>query len=73
MKEDSHHNFDNVSKEDGFENPVGEKWIVSFIKMDNLKKIYYRQFFVAGFYEAYYRVITFLEKTYYKIYCIIEK
>ncbi|HYP43080.1 MAG TPA: hypothetical protein VEQ18_03585 [Candidatus Nitrosocosmicus sp.] len=53
MKEDSYHNFDNFSKEDGFENPVGEKWIVSFIKLDDLKKIYYRQFFAAGFFVAY--------------------
>lgn len=73
MKEDSYHNFDNVSKEDGFENPGGEKWIVSFIKMDNLKKIYYRQFFAAGFYEAYDRVMTFVEKTNYKILWYKEK
>ncbi len=58
-----YYNFDDVSKKDKLENPAEEKWIVAFIRTDTLKKIYYRQFYAAGFYEAYDRVMTFMEKT----------
>ena len=54
-------------KYEKLENPLEEKWIVSFIKSDNFNKIYYRQFYATGFYEAYDRVMTFMEKTNYKI------
>jgi hypothetical protein len=73
MNEDNYHNFDNDPKECDFENPFGEKWIVSFIRLGNLKKIYYRQFFAAGFYEAYDMVMTFVEKTNYEILWYKEK
>ena len=61
------------TKYEKLENPLEEKWIVSFIKSDNLNKIYYRQFYAAGFYEAYDRVMTFMEKTNYKILWYKEK
>jgi hypothetical protein len=73
MDEDSFYNFDSVSKEDNLENPIEEKWIISFIKLDDLKKPCYRQFFAAGFYEAFDRVMTFTEKTNYKVLWYKEK
>ncbi len=54
--------------------PIEEKWIVAYIqKSDTLKNINYRQFYAAGFYEAYDRVMTFIEKTGYKILWYKEK
>ncbi len=73
MDEDNYYNFDNDPKENDLVNPVEEKWIISFIKVDNLRKVYYRQFFAAGFYEAYDRVMTFVEKTNCKILWYKEK
>ncbi len=73
MDEDNYYNFDNDPKENDSVNPVEEKWIISFIKVDNLRKVYYRQFFAAGFYEAYDRVMTFVEKTNCKILWYKEK
>lgn len=72
MNEDNHY-IDSISKDNNLDNPIVEKWIVSYIKLDNLKKIYYRQFFAAGFYEAYDRVMTFVEKTNCKILWYKEK
>ncbi len=73
MDEDNYYNFDKDPKENDLVNPVEEKWIISFIKVDNLRKIHYRQFFAAGFYEAYDRVMTFVEKTNCKILWYKEK
>jgi len=73
MDEDNYYNIDNDPKENDLVNPVEEKWIISFIKVDNLRKVYYRQFFAAGFYEAYDRVMTFVEKTNCKILWYKEK
>ena len=83
------HNSDDVStkkeeegEEDGEEEkevvcgldlPIEEKWIVAYIRSDTLKGISYRQFYAAGFYEAYDRVMTFIEKTSYKILWYKEK
>ena len=53
--------------------PLEEKWIVAYIQSDTLKNINYRQFYAAGFYEAYDRVMTFIEKTGYKILWYKEK
>ena len=50
-----------------------EKWIVAFIRPNTLRKIYYRQFYAMGFYEAYDRVMTFIEKTNYQILWYKEK
>ena len=61
--------FDEASDE----NPVSEKWIIAYVKANNMKKVYYRQFFVEGFYEAYDRTMTFIEKTGYKIMWYKEK
>jgi hypothetical protein len=61
--------FDEASDE----NPVSEKWVVAYAKSNNLKKVYYRQFFAEGFYEAYDRIMTFSEKTDYKIMWYKEK
>jgi hypothetical protein len=63
----------NSNDDDGVENPVEEKWVIAFIKLDGSNKIYYRQFFAAGFYEAYDRVMTFIEKTNHKIVWYKEK
>lgn len=73
MDEDNYYNIDNDPKENDLVNSVEEKWIISFIKVDNLRKVYYRQFFAAGFYEAYDRVMTFVEKTNCKILWYKEK
>jgi hypothetical protein len=70
---DDYSNFDDVSKKDELENPVEEKWIVAFIQPNTLRKIYYRQFYAMGFYEAYDRVMTFMEKTNYQILWYKEK
>ncbi len=53
--------------------PMEEKWIVAYIKSEALKNINYRQFYAAGFYEAYDRVMTFIEKTGYRILWYKEK
>lgn len=55
------------------ENLPEEKWIVALVKNDNFEKIYYRQFFATGFYEAYDRIMTFSEKTGFKILWYKEK
>ena len=71
----SYNNFD-ASKEaaaDIVEPPSEEKWIVSFIQSDYLNKVCYRQFYAAGFYEAYDCVMNFTEKTNYKILWYKEK
>ncbi len=52
--------------------PIEEKWIIAFFKSFN-GRIHYRQFFAAGFYEAYDRVMTFSEKTNYQILWYKEK
>ncbi len=52
--------------------PIEEKWIIAFFK-SLTGRIYYRQFFAAGFYEAYDRVVTFSEKTNYQILWYKEK
>jgi hypothetical protein len=70
---DDYSNFDDVSEKDELENPVEEKWIVAFIQPNTLRKIYYRQFYAMGFYEAYDRVMTFMEKTNYQILWYKEK
>ncbi len=57
----------------GIDLPIEEKWIVAYIQSDALKGISYRQFYAAGFYEAYDRVMTFIEKTGYKILWYKEK
>lgn len=57
----------------GIDLPIEEKWIVAYIRSDALKGISYRQFYAAGFYEAYDRVMTFIEKTSYKILWYKEK
>ena len=67
------YNFDDISKRDELQTPVEEKWIVAFIQPNTLKKIYYRQFYAPGFYEAYDRVMTFMEKTNNKILWYKEK
>jgi hypothetical protein len=67
------YNFDGVSKRDESQTPVEEKWIVAFIQPNTLNKIYYRQFYAPGFYEAYDRVMTFMEKTNHKILWYKEK
>jgi len=69
----SYYKSEEFTKYEKLENPLEEKWIVSFIKPDNFNKIYYRQFFAAGFYEAFDRVMTFMEKTNYKILWYKEK
>ena len=69
----SYYNSKNFPKYEKLENPLEERWIVSFIKSDDFNKIYYRQFYAAGFYEAYDRVMTFMEKTNYKILWYKEK
>ncbi|MBA3749670.1 MAG: hypothetical protein H0X03_02005 [Nitrosopumilus sp.] len=73
MSNDNYFPYDDISKEDEFENPIEEKWVVAYIKSDTLKRIYYRQFYAVGFYEAYDRVMTFTEKTNYKILWYKEK
>ena len=70
---DDYSNLDDISKKDELENPVEEKWIVAFIRPNTLRKIYYRQFYAMGFYEAYDRVMTFIEKTNYQILWYKEK
>ncbi len=70
---DDYSDFDDFSKKDELENPVEEKWIVAFIQPNTLRKIYYRQFYAMGFYEAYDRVMTFMEKTNYQILWYKEK
>lgn len=70
---DDYFNSDGISKKDDLENQVEEKWIVAFIRSDALRKIYYRQFYAMGFYEAYDRVMTFMEKTNYQILWYKEK
>jgi hypothetical protein len=72
-EKDDCYNFDSISKEDTSDIPIEEKWIVAYINLDKIKKIYYRQFFAAGFYEAYDRVMTFVEKTNCKILWYKEK
>ena len=57
----------------GLDAPIEEKWIVAYIRSDALKNIIYRQFYAAGFYEAYDRVMTFTEKTGYRILWYKEK
>jgi hypothetical protein len=70
---DDYSNLDDISKKNELENPVEEKWIVAFIRPNTLRKIYYRQFYAMGFYEAYDRVMTFMEKTNYQILWYKEK
>ena len=67
-----YYNFDDISKKDELQTPVEEKWIVTFIQPNTLKKIYYRQFYAMGFYEAYDRVMTLWKKLIIK-YCGIKK
>ena len=76
------HNSDDVSTKEGEEKeevvfeldtPIEEKWIVAYIPPDSLKNVNYRQFYAAGFYEAYDRVMTFIEKTGHKILWYKEK
>ena len=70
----SAYNSKEFPKDGIMESPLEEKWIVSFIKStNNLNKIYYRQFYAAGFYEAYDKIMTFMEKTNYKILWYKEK
>jgi hypothetical protein len=66
-------NFDKSKDGDKFDAPLEEKWVVSFIRHEDLKRIYYRQFYAAGFYEAYDSVMKFLEKTDYKLLWYKEK
>lgn len=40
-----------------------EKWVVAFFRNSYNKRIHYRQFLAAGFYEAYDTVMNFSEKT----------
>ena len=81
---DEDHNNDDFSDKKGEEGgaedmvreldaPMEEKWIVAYIKSDALKNITYRQFYAAGYYEAYDRVMTFIEKTGYRILWYKEK
>jgi len=71
--DDNYYDSKDFPKCEKLEDPLEEKWIVSFIKSNNLNKTYYRQFCAAGFYEAYDRVMTFMEKTNYKILWYKEK
>jgi hypothetical protein len=64
---------DGPNDDNGFDNPIEERWVLAFIKLECPKKIYYRQFFAPGFYEAYDRVMTFIEKTNYRIIWYKEK
>ncbi|MGN6558985.1 MAG: hypothetical protein ACTHJ2_00505 [Candidatus Nitrosocosmicus sp.] len=66
-------NFDKSKDGDKLDTPLEEKWVVSFIRQEDLKRIYYRQFYAAGFYEAYDSVMNFLEKTDYKLLWYKEK
>lgn len=66
-------NFDKSKDGDKLDAPLEEKWVVSFIRHEELKRIYYRQFYAAGFYEAYDSVMSFLEKTDYKLLWYKEK
>lgn len=52
--------------------PVEEYWVVAFFKSFSRKKLY-RQFSAAGYYEAFDIVMTFSEKTSYKIIWFKEK
>jgi hypothetical protein len=69
----SYYNSKEFPQYEKYESPLEEKWIVSFIKSNNLNKIYFRQFYAAGFYEAYDKVMTFMEKTNYAILWYKEK
>ncbi len=63
---DDHSNY-------GKNDPLEEKWIVAFISSDTINKVFYRQFFAMGFYEAYDLIMTFVEKTGYQILWYKEK
>ena len=53
--------------------PLLEYWIVAFLKSGNGRKSLYRQFLAVGYYEAYDIVMTFAEKTSYRILWFKEK
>ncbi|HKR72892.1 MAG TPA: hypothetical protein VJR94_02145 [Candidatus Nitrosocosmicus sp.] len=53
--------------------PLLEYWIVAFQKAGNERKYVYRQFLAEGYYEAYDIVMTFAEKTSYRILWFKEK
>lgn len=72
-KDTDNYDFGDLKRDNELDANLKEKWIVSFISRDNLNKICYRQFYAAGFYEAYDTIMSFVEKTDYKILWYNEK
>ncbi len=73
MTDHENKSFVNEHPKYGINDSLEEKWLVAFIRSDNINKVFYRQFFAMGFYEAYDKVMTFAEKTNYQILWYKEK
>lgn len=52
---------------------ISEYWILAFTSPTKLDSVIYRQFLAVGYYDAYNKVLTFAEKTFYKIIWFKEK
>jgi hypothetical protein len=58
---------------DGNDGLISEYWVLAFTTSTKIDSVNYRQFLAAGYYDAYDKVLTFAEKTFYKVLWFKEK
>ena len=52
---------------------ISEYWVLAFTSSTKIDSVSYRQFLAAGYYDAYDKVLTFAEKTFYRVIWFKEK
>lgn len=62
-----------MKKDDDMDEFLPEYWVLAIAGSYKDGRIHYRQFLAAGYYDAYNTVLTFTEKTYYKVMWFKEK